>query len=419
VVAVRLHPSIENSDFMRIFIVSGKSIRRAALLTFLAMPMVSVGLEAQSPSTLRLTTPAATLESPLMQIADLVELSDGSLLLLDPLDAIVHRVDPQLRTSAQVGRRGGGPGEYDQPTALIALPDGRSLIVHTSESRGTIVDATGRTVGDWTPVGGLQGCRLARPLLGVRSFDVHNRAYAEAQPIRVLPGGKREVSETSAIERWRSPCVRDTVALVESADAVRYRGGMVIGQAVVGRPGVTPPFQASSQWIAFADGRVAIVSAEPYGIRYIDPNGSQKAHLLSHQPVAVTDGHKAAWRAYMQRPQKYVTAVVGEGAQRVVGRGPLPPEPDAWPRVLPPFLAGALAAHADGTLWIQRTTPADAAPTFDVVDRNGTLVRRVILRPRSRIVGLGQRSVYVVRTDEDEVEHLERFAIPWITSVPR
>jgi len=63
-----------------------------------------------------------------------------------------------------------------------------------------------------------------------------------------------------------------------------------------------------------------------------------------------------------------------------------------------------------GEVWVERTRKADdPAPVYDIFDRAGRLTGRATLRPRSRIVGFGRGAVYVVRTDEDDLEYLERY----------
>ena len=60
-----------------------------------------------------------------------------------------------------------------------------------------------------------------------------------------------------------------------------------------------------------------------------------------------------------------------------------------------------------------RTRPAgDKIPTYDVFDRTGTLVKKVSLNPSSRVIGFGKGVVYVVRTDEDDLQYLQRYARP-------
>jgi hypothetical protein len=54
-------------------------------------------------------------------------------------------------------------------------------------------------------------------------------------------------------------------------------------------------------------------------------------------------------------------------------------------------------------------SPGDATPKYDRFDAAGRLVGQVTLRPRSRVVGFGAGTVYVVRTDEDDLQYLERY----------
>ena len=49
---------------------------------------------------------------------------------------------------------------------------------------------------------------------------------------------------------------------------------------------------------------------------------------------------------------------------------------------------------------------------YDILDRTGRLSERVQLPPRSRIVGFGSGSIYLVRVDDVDLEHLYRVAMP-------
>jgi hypothetical protein len=44
-----------------------------------------------------------------------------------------------------------------------------------------------------------------------------------------------------------------------------------------------------------------------------------------------------------------------------------------------------------------------------VFDQQGRKIAEVTLRPRSRVVGFGQGTVYVARSDEDDLQYLERY----------
>jgi hypothetical protein len=47
-----------------------------------------------------------------------------------------------------------------------------------------------------------------------------------------------------------------------------------------------------------------------------------------------------------------------------------------------------------------------------VFDRTGALVKQVVLNPNSRVVGFGKGTVYVARTDEDDLQYLQRYKQP-------
>jgi hypothetical protein len=47
-----------------------------------------------------------------------------------------------------------------------------------------------------------------------------------------------------------------------------------------------------------------------------------------------------------------------------------------------------------------------------VFSERGTLMGSVRLPTKSRVTGMGTASVYVARLDDDDLQHLERYALP-------
>ena len=90
---------------------------------------------------------------------------------------------------------------------------------------------------------------------------------------------------------------------------------------------------------------------------------------------------------------------------------PQEPSEIEWPETLPPFTGNdAVQMTPEGQVWVQRVKSAgDKTPSYDVFDGTGKLVGAVTLRPRSRVAGFGKGTVYVVRTDEDDLQYLERY----------
>ncbi|MBK9980488.1 MAG: hypothetical protein IPP20_21710 [Gemmatimonadetes bacterium] len=50
----------------------------------------------------------------------------------------------------------------------------------------------------------------------------------------------------------------------------------------------------------------------------------------------------------------------------------------------------------------------DPVPTYDVFDGAGRVVERVALPPATRLIGFGKGTLYLARTDDDEVVWLQR-----------
>jgi hypothetical protein len=102
--------------------------------------------------------------------------------------------------------------------------------------------------------------------------------------------------------------------------------------------------------------------------------------------------------------------------QRSASRNGNPPQSPAvhahWPSEIPPFLPGALLGSNDGRLLILRTPTADNPDVrYDIVDRQGRLDRQLLLGSNQRIVAFGKKSVYVVVSDDDDLERMQRH--PW------
>jgi hypothetical protein len=99
--------------------------------------------------------------------------------------------------------------------------------------------------------------------------------------------------------------------------------------------------------------------------------------------------------------------------------GPPPPAEEDWPDELPPFLANAAVFAPDGMLWVRRTTAAGEPATYDVIDPAGRVVQKVVLEKRAKLLGFGKSSVYVLRVDEDDLQYVQRYALPAVGPVRR
>jgi hypothetical protein len=82
-----------------------------------------------------------------------------------------------------------------------------------------------------------------------------------------------------------------------------------------------------------------------------------------------------------------------------------------WPDALPAFQASGVYIDRNGEMWVERYVPANEAPAYDVFDDSGTLVRRVVLPEMRAVVGFGDGVVYVARSDEFDLQWLEKYSL--------
>lgn len=173
-----------------------------------------------------------------------------------------------------------------------------------------------------------------------------------------------------------------------------------------------PPFWSREQWAVSADGRIAIVSPEPYRVTFVAPSGTRlEGPVIPFQAVKVTNAEKVWHREEGSRPVPTIFYGAG-GVRRAGSSSPSYEEPSAWPDALPAFLDDAVGFATDGTLWVKRAVAASVPDTYDVIDRSGRVTHQVRLPARAQLVGFGNGSLYLVRLDDDDLQYLERHPLP-------
>lgn len=383
-----------------------------------ALPLLPLLLPAAVASaqvpTLALSAPQARLEQEFTRVTAVRELTDGRLVVLDRFANQLMLVDATLGSARQIGREGQGPGEFFNPTALVPLTGDSTGVVDQSSRALKVILPDGRPGGLLTHPGGAPcgapGDTLTRRLVSAIS-DARGRFYALAANLRTRPDGTLEQTDASAIERWGAGCGRDTLGYIPrriDANARILPGGALVAPATMN----IAPYATGIQWIPAPDGRVAVVHPDPYRVDVIDAPGQlRRGTPVSYSPVRLTEAHRRRWLEEFRRPAPVIVANRGGGTTRQMMAPPFR-EPTDWPRELPPFLHGALSMGHDGRLWVLRTTIDLDRPEFDVFDATGRLTQRVVLPPRTRLVGHGRGVVYLVRLDGDDLEYLERHPLP-------
>ena len=365
-----------------------------------------------------LAKPDAEFTEPFTNLGGVRELSDGRVVAIDRRDKLVAVVDFKGGTMRKVGREGSGPKEYGLPMELLPLPGDSSMIFDPLNSRSLLILPNGEP-GDFVvmqtsrsraPAGGMMMIGMTPP----RYTDARGRIYSSGGGF--IMGSNGPVSSDSApILRYdRSTKKTDTVAFVrQPKDNIQASG--TDGRMSV-RIGMANPFAPRDEWAVLPDGRVAILRSPEYRVDWA--GSSAHGTPIAYDKVKVSAGHKQAWRD--SRKNATMIAISSNNGRQSVSTGPGArgidiPDPDNWPEFMPPFLGDGrqIVVAPNGQVWVARTRDAkDSVPTYDVIDGTGRVVMRVALPAKTRVVGFGKGTVYAARTDDDDLQYLQRFRAP-------
>ena len=393
-------------------------LRPSALVAIgvLATSLAPVATPAQAPRALG--KPDAEFSEPFTSLTGVRELRDGRVVAIDARDKIIQMVDFKAGTGTKVAREGSGPGEYAFPSRLVPLPGDSSGVYDMLNSRLLVVLPDGKAGPFITierpsqpgPGGGTVRIGGSAP----RYADAKGRLYWTGQAFsEPRPGQPPKVADSLPILRYdRGTRKIDTLAWVRPAkENVQTSGG---GGRMEVRMGVANPFSPRDEWGVAPDGRVVVLRAPEYRVEWYGPAGKGATASIPFSPIKVTEKHKQEWRD--SRKQATALMVTVENGRQSVRTGPPPadaPDPGNWPELLPPFLENSVYVAPNGEVRVNRTRQAgDDVAKYDVLDANAKVVKQVALPKKTRLVGLGNGTAYVVRIDEDDLQYLQRYRVP-------
>lgn len=344
--------------------------------------------------------PDATIGEPFTTIAGVRELPRQRALVTDQMDRGIVLVDFSADTREPVGRQGEGPGEYRFPTAPLAGIADTTWIVDASLRRILRVSADGRIAATALamPTGGVPG-GLSR----ARGTDRLGRLYFEGSGFDQERGA---FIDSVAVVRW-NPADGRTEVMARVSNGGRVRLNLPSGAASLARS--ITPFPHLDAWTVLPDGQVVIVHHNPFRIDVVDATGNaRRGPVIAFAPIAVSAAERAAYRRSVEGAR--VGAVTTGGGSGPQSRAPALPD-EAFPNVMPPFIAATVLVSPDGEIWVGRShAAADRTWRYDIFDATGRLVGTATLRTGSVVVGFGVGVVYVARTDaEDDLLYLERY----------
>lgn len=394
-------------------------MRGRVVLPALALVGVAPLVFAQQPQPIG--RPTAEYAEPFSRLTGVRELADGRVIVSDSRDKIVQLLDLRTGQARAISREGSGPGEYALPSALYAMPNDQTLLVDLQNRRFLMIGPDGRpgathSPPNPTPAQGPGGQPIMiGGLINPRGVDRQGRLYF--QDLGIRPGA--ESPDSVAILRWAPGTTRiDTAGFVRGPRTqVTTTGGGGAGggggmRIAVGGQVVWSPVDA---WGVAGDGSVARVTPEPYRVTWYGAGRRATAGpVVPYTPIRVTEADKEEYRATLRaNPPTVIAFSTGPGGGGATPAAPQLPEP-TFAETKPAFSGtNAALVTPEGEVWVLRTRRAgDRIPVYDIFDSSGRLARKVSLAAGSRVVGFGPATVYVVRTDEDDLEYLQRYSRP-------
>ena len=342
-----------------------------------------------------------SITEPFSDALTMAEMGDGRVIVADRVESAFLLADFRSGTRRTIGRNGSGPNEYLFPYGPIQWL-GDTLLGGDTRNQRLIKIMPDGSINGTIPLAALRSGGMSS-WSAPRVADASGLLYWDAAILERQPAIKR--SMRAQLIRWR-PGSEPEVALefadhAEFEHRFRYR-----------------PMPQTDAWVVAADGRIGILSAAEYRLRwYKDGAVVETGPAVPHTPVRLTRAERDAFRA--RKALEPANGASFNGAPGATRRTQDPAAvlrawPDSiFPDVMPPFEVNGALIAANGDIWVRRTGPASApAARVDLLDSHGKLRAQLRLPPRARLFGLGRRHVYLLSIDDDGLQTLERYEYP-------
>lgn len=388
-------------------------IRLLALIAAATPPLAG---QARPVATLILDHGAKELTDPFSQLFGLRELRNGQVIALDMKEKELRLVDFARDAVSPVSRIGQGPLEYQVPGILLDGAKDSVLYYDVGQHRFLVLSPTGKPTGT-SPFGSTDVAATfsqMAPATGDATGHVFGQTLGVSMP-----------TEISAPE---APTFTDSVDIMsldrrtgKTTKLARIRNAAVASQPKIEMVGMgikmtmaANDFRASDVWAALPNGRVAILRDGTFRIHFVGAGAAETlGPLVASTPIPVTATER---KGVVDSARKFMGTMVETMRKQMGGAAGGPTfdiqvvEPKSWATVKPAYLA--LQSSPDGRLWVSPSVPAGTKGVrFEVLDGTGALIAHVQLAPGETIAGLGRGTVYTIRTDEDGLQHLRRYAV--------
>lgn len=295
------------------------------------------------------------------------------------LNGAAHRVvsfDAAGEVIRDVGRKGGGPGEFERAASLSVARDGAVAVFDYSKM----------ALVRWDSVGGLlpQIPFPHPPAIGGGRHQV-----VTPDGLLVSTGGS---IDDERVNRLIAVAGEDTTLL---AATVQPNQGMIMFERCGGGVAFPPLFTPSVVW-DHRDGITAVAPGPGYRVD-LWRDGRVVRSIRRDLPVTPAT-------------RELAIAEAGEGFRIDFGRGPCTVPADeyadarGWAGTVPAIASLALAA--DGWVWVQRRVPGEENPPIDLFDADGAYAGTLPIGTVFPALLLSDGGVGVIVRDELDVDRL-------------
>jgi hypothetical protein len=370
-----------------------------------------------------LPRPSREIEDPFTLVGGAVEVR-GKLLVADAAETDLALVDFATGARTAVGRKGAGPGEYSSLQGIFALKGDTVWVLDRGRMVVFLPDGKAGTTFPFVlqQIDPRDSTTLSAPM----GVDARGMFYANALMLKVgtagnpnAAGGARadvQFGDSSSIVRL-NPRVLDAprtklsrvLSPTPSSGMQQQISGTHI-KMTMAWPGLVP----SDAWAVFADGRIGIVRGSSYTVEFIGADGRRGAQTtIPYERFKVAESDKTAEMDEVRRQMKSQMAMI----KTMIPAGWTLDfdlkAPTRWPAEYPATTPIGVRAAPDGRLWVQRAVPTRIGrEQWDVIDATGKLVARWRLPAKTTVAALGNGVAYTVRTDEDDLQYIQRVEIP-------
>jgi hypothetical protein len=326
--------------------------------------------------------------SAVFRVADALRLTDGRVVAINGADVRYFSASgAHLRTT---GRQGDGPGEFQRPRLLLALPGDSVLVV--DGRRASVLDPEGSFARDFV-LGGTGGSVTTIGRLADGSFIATAGALGGGD---LANGFQRP--DVMLVGLTLDGAVRDTIVTVPGTEGVlrmQSSGGEITSITVM-----RPPFIRRTVYAAAGDGLVVATQETPE-VRMFGGDGALLRIVRTGIPMpVVTEEHLEAW--YQRQREAMPEELRAQSSER--------PEWEHAGTVVPPY--ESLEFDDAGNLWIADYDDRIRTPnTWSVHDAEGRLLARIRLPRGFRPLHIGNDFVVGVERDDLDVEHVRMYRI--------